>query len=131
MLKRFCFQGFAALAFCHFAHAGVIAVTPIPGQPDVIQQAISAANPGDTVFVKTGFYQHTAPIEIDKTLTLIGEGAFASAYVALPNGSDSLALFVHDIDATEEVRVVGMQFSVSSGAPGAFGAGSGGPVIRV
>lgn len=131
MFIRICFQAFAALVCSPLAFAGVIVVNPTPGQPDVIQQAIAAANPGDTVFVRTGFYQHTAPIEIDKSLTLLGEGSFASAYVALPAGSDSLALYVHDIDASEEVRVVGMQFSVSSGAPGAFGAGSGGPVMLV
>jgi parallel beta-helix repeat protein len=42
-----------------------------PADFSTIQEAINAANAGDTVFVKAGAYSE--PIQIDKTLALVGE----------------------------------------------------------
>jgi len=44
----------------------------VPDNYSTIQQAINAAKPGDTIFVKNGTY-HEHNVTIDKTITLIGE----------------------------------------------------------
>ena len=45
----------------------------VPNDYPFIQTAIDHANAGDTVTVKKGTYQLTAPVEISKPLSLIGE----------------------------------------------------------
>ena len=46
----------------------------VPDDYPTIQEAIDNATDGDTIFVKKGTYEEN-PLEINKTLSLIGEGA--------------------------------------------------------
>ena len=93
------------------ARAGVIVVAPDPQVASVIQDAIAAASPGDTLLLMPGAYSDVGPIEIAKPLTLVGAGSGTTSYTALgvQPGEVPLPLFIHDIPANGEVRVLGLQ----------------------
>jgi hypothetical protein len=115
------------------ARAGVIVVAPDPQVASVIQDAIAAASPGDTLLLMPGAYSDVGPIEIAKPLTLVGAGSGTTSYTALgvQPGEVPLPLFIHDIPANGEVRVLGLQLVSSMVGGGGEGAGYGGRAVHI
>lgn len=115
------------------ARAGVTVVAPDPLVASVIQDAIAAAAPGDTLFLMPGAYADVGPIEIDKPLQLIGAGSSTTFYMALGvlPGEVPLPLSIHDIPANGEVRVIGLQLVSSMVGGGGEGAGYGGRAVHI
>ncbi len=79
---------------------------PTPNNP-AIQQAIDSADAGDTVFVKTGFYNEA--FHVNKSINIVGENR-DSTIINLP-GSGGIML------TSNEVTLTG--FTISSGGDGA------------
>jgi|GEM_PF-1052629 len=77
-LLLFCL--FTCLMFLALNHGNVEASSnatlTVPDQYATIQQAINAANPGDTIYIKNGTYHEH--VSVNKTLQLIGENNEAS-----------------------------------------------------
>lgn len=59
---------------------GVISVINVPEEYATIQEAINAANPGNTIVIAGGFYEES--LNIAKDITLQGEGPSATILVA-------------------------------------------------
>lgn len=82
-----------------------------PGQTfPSIQPAIAAAAPGDTVLVLAGTY--SGPLDIDKGIQLIGQGADISG----PTFSPSFAT-VHDLPANQRFTMAGFRAVQGSSQP--------------
>lgn len=74
-----------------------------------IQEAINAANLGDTVFVYNGTYYEN--VVVNKTLTLAGQ----SAATTIVNGSGGTVMYVEEVD---DVTIDG--FTICSGGSGIY-----------
>ena len=87
------------------ARAGTITV---PDDYSTIQEAINAANNGDTVFVRNGIYYEN--VVLNKTLSLIGEGRESTVIDANQTGT------VVDI-AANDILLTGLTLRNSGGEP--------------
>jgi parallel beta-helix repeat protein len=65
----------------------------VPDRFQKIQDAINSANPGDTVFVRSGIYYET--IVLNKSISLFGEGQ-SSTFIDARRRSDVITLLVGD-----------------------------------
>jgi nitrous oxidase accessory protein len=90
------------------AHSGIIRV---PENYPKIQEAVDAANPGDTILVSAGTYEEGF-ILINKSLTIIGEGA--NSTVITPRG-------VNDIFEIHADNVTVSGFTIWSGPSSSVG----------
>jgi len=81
-----------------------------------LQAAVAAAQPGDTLLIGAGGYTDASTLVIDKSLTLIGTPGGSTTYKVLstPASATPLPLIIRDIDASEEVRIVGLAISSHS-----------------
>src|SRR4030042_2882958 len=66
----------------------------VPDDYATISSAIGNATDGDTILVKKGTYEEN-PLEINKTLSLIGEGADSTKISFDPPYSEFTSLFQH------------------------------------
>lgn len=75
-----------------------------------LQDAVAAAQPGDTLLLQPGEYVDSGSLVIDKPLTLLGAGSGLTSYrvVAASIVDSPLPLLVQGIAAGEEVRVIGL-----------------------
>jgi len=76
-----------------------------------LKAAVAAAQPGDTLVLQAGQYVDSGSLVIDKSLTLIGAGSSATAYSVVTSFpfTAPLPLAIQNIDASEEVRVIGLR----------------------
>jgi len=97
---------FAAVALAPSAWSDVVHV-PLGSS---LKDAVAAAQPGDTLVLQAGEYVDSGTLSIDKSLTLIGAGSSLTSYKVVTPGPfvAPLPLSIHDIDASEEVRVLGL-----------------------
>lgn len=105
----------AAVALGSTASAEVVLV-PLGSS---LKAAVAAAQPGDTLVLAAGEYVDSGMLAIDKSLTLIGAGSSSTTYTVVTPFpfTAPLPLAIHDIDASEEVRVFGLRL-VPQPSPG-------------
>jgi len=72
----------------------MLAVILVPEQEGSIQDGINAANPGDTVSIRSGTYHEQ--LFINKSLTLQGRSGLASKVVITPGQDDGDGITVND-----------------------------------
>ncbi|MHA1685762.1 MAG: NosD domain-containing protein [Candidatus Heimdallarchaeaceae archaeon] len=90
----------------------------VPDEYGTIQEAINAANPGDTIYVKAGIYYEN--ITIDKPINLIGENNTTTIIDGKHTG-------IRITVTVDNVRIQG--FTVRNGVAGIFLRGSSGHKI--
>lgn len=78
-----------------------------------IHDAVEAAAAGDVILILPGSYGHNETIIIDKPLTLMGAGSEVTSYSSIGNfpGDEPLPLYIHNLEAGEEVRVIGLELA--------------------
>ena len=85
------------LAFGGFATAHAGNLHRVPRDYATIQEAVDAADPGDTISIQPGAYSEA--VSIDKDITLTGDGPREA--VALSSAAGGLpAITLHDTEAT-------------------------------
>ena len=97
--------------FAMFMILATLAIVPsvsadtidVPGDQSTIQDAIDAADPGDTVELVSGFFHDRTLVEIDKDLTINGNGYFLDGGIDIISGAEVFIndLSIKDIDATD------------------------------
>ncbi len=109
-------QTFAALFICSpLIGAETIVVSPpaLGAHTHAIHDAVEAASAGDVILLMPGAYGHNDTIDIDKPLTLMGAGSDITRYASIGNfpGDEPLPIYIHDLAAGEEVRVIGLELA--------------------
>jgi len=109
---------FSAVAGTQIVKKARAETITVPDDYDTIQDAINAANEGDTIFVKKGIYEEHA-LEINKTLSLIGEDKSSTIIkdkdTSVPKTTATVQIVAND------VKVTG--FTITDGARGIDGTG--------
>ena len=90
----------------------------VPENYKTIQEAVNAANPGDTIYVKAGIYYEN--ITVDKPISLIGEN---NTTTIIDGNHTGIRITV----TADNVRIQG--FTVRNGEAGIFLRGSSGHKI--
>jgi len=95
--------------------AGTIAVGPAGSGAafEDIADAIAAAQPGDTILIAPGNYVDATPLVVDKSLTILGQGAALTSFQAVAQApwDQPLPLLVTGIGPGEKVRIAGLALS--------------------
>ena len=85
----------------------------VPDDYLTIEAAIESAADGDTIFVKRGIYEEN-PLEINKTLSLIGEGADSTKISFDPPHTEvTLSIYEHYVFYDEPIKVYAAGFKMS------------------
>jgi nitrous oxidase accessory protein len=85
----------------------------VPDDYPTISSAIGNATAGDTIFVKKGIYEEN-PFEINKTLSLVGEGADATKISFNPPHTEVIVnIFEHHIFYEDPITVDADDFTLS------------------
>lgn len=122
MILAFLFSMVAGLCLIKNARAETTLV--VPDDYATIQDAINAAAEGDTIFVKKGTYEEPAgqTLVINKTLTLIGEGANSTTISLHPQYNEtwiitrSFRTYANAITInTNNVKLEGLTISTPGG----------------